>query len=170
MAKETTPTQAPVQEAPAKDSFSLKKILIIGIPIILIQSVLLYFIFAKFVAPSASSAKPVEIKEEVKSEASPAQVIVVKDIIVNPAGTNGTRFLLTTIGLEVPTIEVKGELEQKEIQTRDVLNTILTNKNLEELSSPMFKESLRKEITDKINTMLRSGKISNVYFSKFIIQ
>lgn len=175
MAKEAAPASAPAATAaePSKDSFSLKKILMIGIPIVLVQIVLIYFVFVKFIAPSMSGggqqhAAEAEPAADVKEEAS--QVLVIKDLIINPAGTNGTRFLLTTVGLEVPTAEIKTELEQKEIQTRDILNSVLTSKGLEELTVPQFKETLRKEILEKVNANLKTGKVRNVYFSKFIIQ
>ncbi|NUN69056.1 MAG: flagellar basal body-associated FliL family protein [Bacteroidetes bacterium] len=175
MAKEAAPANAPAAPAAEtpKDSFSLKKILMIGIPIVLVQIVLIYFVFVKFIAPSMAggqqhAAPEAEPAADVKEEA--AQVLVIKDLIINPAGTNGTRFLLTTVGLEVPTAEIKAELEQKEIQTRDILNSVLTSKGLEELTIPQFKETLRKEILEKVNANLRTGKVRNVYFSKFIIQ
>jgi flagellar FliL protein len=176
MAKEAAPASAPAAPAaePSKDAFSLKKILMIGIPIVLVQIVLIYFVFVKFIAPSMGGgggqqhAAEAEPAADVKEEA--AQVLVIKDLIINPAGTNGTRFLLTTVGLEVPTAEIKAELEQKEIQTRDILNSVLTSKGLEELTIPQFKETLRKEILEKVNANLKTGKVRNVYFSKFIIQ
>ncbi|MEI7907191.1 MAG: flagellar basal body-associated FliL family protein [Bacteroidota bacterium] len=171
MAKEATAipatAAAPTAEAPKSDSINIKKVLIIGIPIIVVQIVLLYFLFIKFVAPGMT-AQP-HVKEEA-SVPDQTQVMVIKDIIVNPAGTNGTRFLLTTVGLEIPSAELKAELETKEVQTRDILNTILTSKGLDELTAPQFKEQLRKEILEKLNSKLTKGKIKNIYFSKFIIQ
>ncbi len=173
MAKETTiPTApAPQVEAAPKSSFDLKKILIIGIPIVLVQIVLLYFIFVKFIAPGMSPhAASAAVTQEAGTEDIQSQVLVIKDIIVNPAGTNGTRFLLTTVGIEVPSAEIKAELEQKEVQTRDILNSILTSKGLEELTSPQFKDVLKNEMQQKLNLTLSKGKIKNIYFSKFIIQ
>jgi len=166
----SAPAAAPAPEAQAKESFSLKKVLLIGIPIILVQVVLVYFLFVKFIAPNNAEQQSAEGEHSNESREDLAQVLVIKDIIVNPAGTNGTRFLLTTVGLEVPAPEIKAELEQKEVQTRDILNTILTSKGLEELTIPQYKESLRREILEKVNNTLKKGKVSNVYFSKFIIQ
>lgn len=180
MAKEATPAAAPAAAPTAdagKDSLSMKKIIMVGVPIILVQVALIYFIFVKFVAPSLTSQPShaaqsheaaAEGEGEGKEEA--VQVLVIKDLIINPAGTNGTRFLLTTVGLEVPSVEIKAELEQKEVQTRDILNSVLTSKGLDELTVPSFKETLRKEILEKVNANLKTGKVRNVYFSKFIIQ
>jgi flagellar FliL protein len=102
--------------------------------------------------------------------ASAASIYVVKDIIVNPAGTNGTRFLLTTIGFEVSSPEARRELELKDVQLRDLLNTILTSKDMVTLSLVDQREALRQEIARKVGSMVQSGTLNNVYFSKFIIQ
>jgi len=103
-------------------------------------------------------------------ESAEGSIYVVKDLIVNPAGTNGTRFLLTTIGFEVTTAEGLKEIEMKDVMVRDALNTILTSKDLVTLVNMEGRESVRKEIAEKVSGMLRNGRLTNVYFSKFIIQ
>jgi flagellar FliL protein len=97
-------------------------------------------------------------------------MFVVKDMIVNPAGTNGSRFLLVTIGFESSSAEGVKELERKEIQLRDILNTVLTAKSLDELASVGQREELRTEIQARSGELVKVGSVTNVYFSKFIIQ
>ena len=74
------------------------------------------------------------------------------------------------MGIEVSTPEGQAELEKKEVQVRDLLNSILTSKGLNELVSIEQRELLRIEISKKVGELLKSGKLRNVYFSKFIIQ
>jgi flagellar protein FliL len=177
MAKDAAPLDAK-PEAPHADAsgaskgFSFKKVLIFGVPIFLVQVVIIYFIVTKFVFPSGEQKveeKKTEHAEEKKEEVV-RQVYVVSDLIVNPAGTNGTRFLLTTVGVEVDSSRTKEELEKKDIQVRDALITILTSKGLDELGKPEQRDLLRAQIAAKIGEMLVSGKPKNVYFGKFIIQ
>jgi flagellar FliL protein len=175
MAKETQ--AAPEQpaevapQAPAKKSM-MKNILIFGVPLFILQIVVIYFLMVKLVYPAtANHATETPAQEEVaKVEAEEEQIFVVKDLIVNPAGTNGTRFLLTTVGFEIGTQEARQELEKKEVQVRDLLNTILASRGLDQLIDSRQKESLRQEISEKTGAMLKSGKLKNVYFSKYIIQ
>ncbi len=173
MAKDTLPTEQPQPPAPAAAPRKLetKKLILIGVPLFLVQLALVYFLTAKFVAPTATAA-PVspQVPAGEKTEGVEQHIFLIKDLIVNPAGTNGTRFLLTTIGVQVSTPEAAKELETKEVQVRDVLNTILTSKGLGELVSPELREKLRLEIAGRIGAMLKTGKLENVYFSKFIIQ
>jgi flagellar protein FliL len=181
MAKNTSPSEQPAPAPPAPPEkaggLQLKKLIIIGIPVFIVQVVAIYFIVTKFLAP-ATAAPGHAASEHVESEHTPEEakshaaenIYVVKDLIVNPAGTNGTRFLLTTIGFGVTTAEAKSELEQKDTQVRDALNTILTSKDLAELSSVAERESIRTEISRKVADLVKTGSLKNVYFSKFIIQ
>ena len=167
--KQDSATAAP---ASAKKGFDMKKVLMFGIPIFLVQVALLYFLAAKFIFPHNSSEaaeKPSEQGAEKKDEPV-RQVYVVNDLIVNPAGTNGTRFLLTTIGVEVDSPETKMELEKRDLQVRDALISILTSKGLDQLGRVEQREILRSEISAKLGQMLKSGKPKNIYFGKFIIQ
>jgi flagellar FliL protein len=176
MAKESLgldqkPEAAPPQPPSAK-SFSMKKVLIFGGPIFLVQVAVIYFLVTKFILPSTPSPeaeKSAETTPEKQQEAS-QQVFMVSDLIVNPAGTNGTRFLLTTIGVEVDSAATKLELERKELRVRDALISILTSKGLDQLGRTEQREVLRSEIALKLGEMLTSGKPKNIYFGKFIIQ
>lgn len=172
------------EAAPAtadKGGMSIKKLIMFGVPVFLIQLVLVYFLITQVIAPAPSShdeaaaAAPAsghgEKEEGGQGEAgAETKIYVVKDVIVNPAGTNGTRFLLTTVGFEVTTLEAEKELEAKDVQVRDALNSVLTTKTLGVLSLPENRDSLRLEITQRVGKLIRSGSLTNVYFSKFIIQ
>jgi len=190
MAKETT---APASNAPeaeatrsAKKSLSTMKLVQIGIPIFIVQAIAVYFLTAKFILPSAAAPDPgtssetAEATRDHEQEAKPQEhedavpeeqnIYVVKDMIINPAGTNGTRFLLTTIGFNVSTPGAQKELEQKEMEVRDALNTVLAAKGLGELTDARMRDSLRVEISRRVGSLLKNGALRNVYFSKFIIQ
>lgn len=184
MAKDTSAAEkaSAGQVAPSggKSPILSRKMLMIGLPVFLVQLVVVVLVLKMFVFTSSGSAPTgaqaaskgdEHSKAGERGEGSGAGAIfVVKDVIVNPAGTNGTRFLLTTVGFEVNSPEVQKELEAKEVQVRDILNTILTSKGLDELVDPGQREALRTEISERVNGALRSGSLSSVYFSKFIIQ
>jgi|WetSurMetagenome_2_1015567.scaffolds.fasta_scaffold34893_5 flagellar protein FliL len=180
-------TAPPTTEAAPAQKLPLKKLIMFGVPLFLVQLVLVYFLITKVLIPAPASGGEAEAekteehsskeKEKEKGkegheseEGGEGSIYVVKDLIVNPAGTNGTRFLLTTVGFEVTTPETMKELEGKDVMVRDALNTILTSKELATLVNVEGREALRKEIEEKVNGLLRNGSLTNVYFSKFIIQ
>jgi len=174
MAKETQPPEPAkaAAPAPAPQGMTPMKLVVVGIPLFLVQLAVVYFLVVKFIAPAsaAPAAEPARASEQKETPESAKSIYVVKDVIVNPAGTNGTRFLLTTVGFEISGVEREKELEKKEVQVRDVLNTILTSKGLEDLAGNEQREALRKEILQRVGEMLPAGSLTNVYFSKFIIQ
>ncbi|HTY39296.1 MAG TPA: flagellar basal body-associated FliL family protein [Bacteroidota bacterium] len=175
MAKEPSPADQNATPKPAaeKQSIFSKKLVLIGIPVFVLQVALLYFVAVKFLgSPSHSEPSKQAEAEESKESGEPAvqNIFVVKDLIVNPAGTNGTRFLLVTVGFELSTPGAQKELEKKEIQLRDALNTILGSKKLEDLAGVERREELRTQISAQVGSLLQSGAVNNVYFSKFIIQ
>lgn len=164
------PQEAPKEQVP----FSLRKLVLFGVPVFLVQLVVVYFVTVKFIAPShatqdMASAGSVEHVES--SSLDPEQqIFLLKEVLVNPAGTNGTRFLLTSIGFEVSSLEAKLELEKKEVQVRDMMNTVLTSKSLAELIDYQKREDIRSEIMQRVGELVKSGALKKVYFSKFIIQ
>ncbi len=177
--KKPAPEGTPAPEGEKKKSPKMKKLLMFGIPVVVVQLVLAYFLIGR-VTGTASAEKTEEAGVEETTEAPKHGekgaavdsnfVFIVKDIIVNPAGTNGLRFLLTTIGLEVTSPEVLADLEKKEVQVRDALITILSSKTLGEIDRVNERDSLRVEISHKISPFVKDGTLRNVYFSKFIIQ
>jgi flagellar FliL protein len=166
----------------------MKKLLIFGVPAFLVQLVLIYFLTAKFVVPMTvqshvgkvgkhdagdkSSAHEEEAADEEESgdEAKATHIYVVKDMIINPAGTNGQRYLLATIAFNVSTEKAMKELEVKEIAVRDMLNSILTRRTMEQLTDVAQRESLREEIQSHAKELVSGGKVKSVYFSKYIVQ
>lgn len=172
MAKKQKEQEAEETAAPAaKTGSSLSKIIMIGVPIFLLQVVVVYFLTANFIVPMSLN-KPVEEEaEEVAKKLPVGQHIVnVKDVIVNPAGTNGSRFLLVSVAFDVDTEEARKDLEKKDTVLRDMLLSSLSIKSLDQLIDPFERENLRKELRKKSSELLSEGSILNVYFSKYIVQ
>jgi flagellar FliL protein len=179
MANEPTQEeQKNAQPEQAKKPLPIKKLIMIGIPVFLVQIVVLFFVATKFVGSgqpnqdaSASAGQSQKAEEGAEGgEGAGSHMFIVKDLIVNPAGTNGTRFLLISVGFETSTVEGAKEMERKEIQVRDALNSVLTSKTLDDLANVAQREELRSELLSKASELVKSGSVSNVYFSKFIIQ
>jgi flagellar FliL protein len=152
----------------------VKKLVLLGIPLFLLQLGLAYVVMVKFVVPTAAVEASAPEADSTHGEHADGdreqQLFHLKEVLVNPAGTNGTRFLLTSIGFEVSSLQAKQELERKEVQLRDIMNSILTRKTLPELIDYQKREEMRSEIMQEVSGLLKSGIIKKVYFSKFIVQ
>ncbi|MCX7984343.1 MAG: flagellar basal body-associated FliL family protein [Bacteroidetes bacterium] len=174
MAKEVQTHNSHTQEQQVqqqKPVLTVKTALMVGIPLFIVQVVVVYFLVAKFfgadVQPPNSQQRTVEQQH---TGGETGKIFVVKDMIVNPAGTNGSRYLLVTVGLEASSSKVYDELQQKEVQVCDVLNALFASKTLWELIDVTKRETLRKEVAKRTSALLTNGTVTNVYFSKYIIQ
>jgi flagellar FliL protein len=152
-------------------------IIVVGFVVLVVAS---FFLTSKVIKPfmvsqlKSSAAKKAKAKAVVKPKAPVAnevkEVFMVEDMVVNPAETNGTRFLNTTIGLGVGDLLAKQTLEEKAPQVRDALISILTTKTIPELVQPDGKKILRNEIIKKVDRIIAPYQVLEVYFVAFVLQ
>ena len=94
----------------------------------------------------------------------------VKDIVVNPAGTGGTRFLSISFAFQVDSPEMVELLKSKETIVRDVLITILSAKTVAQLTDPKQKEIIRYQIKKRVSQLLEAEELMAVYYTDFVLQ
>jgi len=82
----------------------------------------------------------------------------------------GKRYLKVKMDLELNDEKPSAEIERRLPQLRDTILTTLSSKNYEEISSLDGKMQLRAEIMAMLNQYLKTGKITNIYFTEFIVQ
>ncbi len=162
------------QESQNSGKISLLKV---GVPMLLVQVVLAYFIASNFIVPrlygdansaEAGNSQSGEIAE--REDVHFGKIYKVEDVIVNPADSKGMQFVLINFGIEVKDGSDVSLLEKREIQVRDILIKVLSSKTLAELDGPQDKEVLRKEVKNNLKGILPPDHLMNVYFSNYIIQ
>jgi len=97
----------------------------------------------------------------------------IEDIVVNPAGTEGLRFLSAKInlGLASPEVEVFIEENKQGSKIRDRLIDILRSKTITQLE-PENHQRLKDEIKERLNVegFLGVNAVVEVYFQNFVLQ
>ncbi len=94
----------------------------------------------------------------------------IKDIIVNPAATAGTRFLNVSFAFDYGREKLKDELEAEDFRLRDAIINLLVTKRIDEIDGADDKELLREQVLTVVNDLLKTGRIRKVYFTNFVIQ
>lgn len=127
------------------------------------------------VAPKISTRLIEKEKEKIagESEAGIAPfgtVYVIEDLVVNPAGSGGMRYVCVSVGLESTDASVIGELTLRDAQIKDALITIFGSKSVDELVDVQSREVMRKEIQDRIEQVLPPAGLDAVYFVNFVLQ
>ncbi|MFH1701055.1 MAG: flagellar basal body-associated FliL family protein [Candidatus Zixiibacteriota bacterium] len=99
-----------------------------------------------------------------------SDIYLINQIIINPAGTGGTRFLSTSIGFELKSVEAGRLFRERDAIVRDALITILSSQSVSQLSDFKKRESLRKLIKLRVQKLLKTDEIAAVYFTEFAMQ
>jgi len=120
-------------------------------------------------APSqtATAARPDSQKPpgETKSVRVP-----IENVVVNPAGSQGTRFLMASVVLEVGDAETEREIKLREAQVRDLIGSVMEVRTLERLTMPGARDSLKDAIRTALGGLLGRDAIVAIYLPQFVIQ
>ena len=130
----------------------------------------------KFAAPKSAEAATTDEKEE-KSDGehgekkAGATVHMMENLVLNPSGSNGTRFLMAAVAAEVKDEKVKEEMTGRDAELRDAALRILGVRTVEQLADMTLRETLKKELVDSLNARLASKTaVKRIYFPQFVIQ
>ena len=197
--KETSAKVMPTEERELESEDSTKglsialKLIIAGVGGLASHGVLAYYLATSFVIPeyfSVSSENTAVIEEPsiIQAKVTPTATssqdteisdpeitsnnlfVSVRHIVVNPYGTNGRRFLAMDMSLGVSSRSVIGELDDKDAQLRDKINTFLSRKTVAELTNIVSKRKIKKDLMNMLNRMLERGEVNEIYFTKYVLQ
>lgn len=99
-----------------------------------------------------------------------SNVYMISDIVVNPAGTGGSRFLSVSFGFELESSYMMSQFEAKEPIIRDALITIMSSKTVAHLTDPKQKEIIRLLIKKRVSRIMKTEELAGVYYTDFVLQ
>jgi flagellar protein FliL len=94
----------------------------------------------------------------------------IDNIVVNPAGTGGSRYLSVSFAFELGSKQTADVFESRDAIIRDALITILSSKSVSQLTDPREKEITRLQIKRRIESLLKTQEIAGVYYTDFVLQ
>ena len=110
-------------------------------------------------------------KDEKETKAEKGPLFKMDNLIVNPAGSQGTRFLMVSVAVATPSGEVAERLRADEAVIRDVVIALLERKSMEMLARPGIRDSIKAELSDTISALSgHPGDKLKVYLPQFVIQ
>jgi len=162
-------------EQDEKKSGGNKLLLIIIIVLLLLLLVIgglvAYFLLSGNDEPQAQQApQQIEKKKKVQNLTEIGPIYPLDQFIVNLVSANADRYLKCKIDLELDSPDTQKEIDKKLPAIRDLIIRILSSKTVEEIQTAKGKEKLKEEIKRKINEILTTGEVRNVYFTEFVIQ
>jgi flagellar FliL protein len=120
--------------------------------------------------PSQGGGPTAEKAPENAVEPEVGQMFQLDPFVVNLSDPGGKRYLKARIELEYNGQEVETEITARLPQLRDAILLHLSSKMLDEVQSVDGKVELRNALIKRINQVLTSGKVKNLYFTQFVIQ
>jgi len=103
-------------------------------------------------------------------EAEKAVVYRLDNLIVNPAGSQGTRFLMASVAVEVPDARIEARLRERDFQVRDAVIAVLERQPLEVITSPGGRDSVKARLAETLRPMVGRGVPLQIYLPQFVIQ
>ena len=105
-----------------------------------------------------------------KSAASGKPSMQFGKVLVNVAGSLGSRYLLTNFTLIGANSEFKDKVEANKDQLMDQTIGTLRIKTIQDLERPGSANMIRTELISVFNAVLGNGVIKEIYFTEFAIQ
>jgi len=97
-------------------------------------------------------------------------VHLLDNIVLNPAASGGTRFLLISVAFELKNAAAAEEMKSRDAELRDLVLVALGSKTVEQLSDMSQREALKTELRTVAEKTSKKGSIKRVYFPQFVIQ
>jgi flagellar FliL protein len=102
-------------------------------------------------------------------EAAPA-FHTLDNLVVNPAGSQGTRFLVMSLAIRVSEQGSTEELLAHDPEIRDALLSLLSGKTVDQLANPAARDSLKQSLKATIESVVGKGKIATILLPQFVLQ
>jgi flagellar FliL protein len=106
---------------------------------------------------------------EEKAEAS-VTLHMVENLVVNPAQSGGSRFVLATIAIEVTSPEVAARLAARDVVIRDAFTLVLASRSVDTLTDIGQRTRLTLELLQAAEVVAGEGKVRRVLIPQFVIQ
>ena len=91
-------------------------------------------------------------------------------VLVNVAGTMGTRYLMATITLVGSNPQLKELVDKNDAELRDAAASALSTKTINDLEKPGSRNLIRTELISLFNNVLGNGVVTEIYLTEFAIQ
>ncbi len=127
-------------------------------------------ILAKNKAANPAAAKKAEKSGGEGGEGAGVTVHAIDNLVLNPAGSNGTRFLMVTATLQLKDAASEQLLKDHEAEVRDIILGLLGKKTIDELTDISKRDGVKKEVLDAVAPVFPKGTVVKVFFPQFVVQ
>ncbi|MBL8981488.1 MAG: flagellar basal body-associated FliL family protein [Gemmatimonadetes bacterium] len=112
--------------------------------------------------------------KEGEAAAGGGNLHLIDNLVMNPAGSGGTRFLMLSTAIEFKDAAMVEQFKARDAEVRDLVLRVMGAKTVEQLSDMAVREVIRKEVADSLAMLVpkktRKKAITRIFFPQFVIQ
>ena len=102
--------------------------------------------------------------------AVPPPAYTIADLVLNPAGSGGTRFLMLSVAFDMKDSASVEAIKLRDAEIKDAVLALVGAKTVEQLADVASREPLKVEIKDLVVKIMKRKVIKRVSFPQFVIQ
>jgi flagellar FliL protein len=118
----------------------------------------------------ASAEESAGKEGEAKAEGDGAPVHLLENLVLNPAASGGSRFLLLSVAIEVGNAKAGEDFKTRDAELRDIILTSLGVKTVDDLTEIARREEFKTELKAAINAKFGKKAAKSLYFPQFVVQ
>lgn len=109
--------------------------------------------------------------EPAAAAAGPSETVhVLENLVLNPAGSGGSRFLLLSVAMEGGSAAATTEMTARDAELRDIILTTLGSKTVDQLTDIAVRDSIKTELVKVISARFGKGAVKRLFFPTFVVQ
>ncbi len=93
-----------------------------------------------------------------------------EELIVNPAGSNGQRFLVVELSLELRNEKHAELIEKNKEKIKHNMLEVLSSRSVAQLNKFEEREILRNELAEITNDAIGVHSVRNLYYTRYVMQ
>lgn len=101
---------------------------------------------------------------------APGKLVQLENIIVNPAGSQGSRFLMASVAFAVGDEAGQKRLDDSKVELRDKVTSVLEAMTMTQLTAPGARDTVKARIGAMAAEMLGVRAPVRVFLPQFVIQ
>lgn len=109
-------------------------------------------------------------EDDSSTSGAPPAVMTLENLVLNPAGSGGSRFLLLTVSMECKDAAAVTTLQSRDAELRDVVLSSLGQKTVDELADIAGRELIKEQLTTALNERFGAKTVVRVYFPQYVVQ
>ena len=126
--------------------------------------------YSQYVSLATMGYEPAPYGEEESEPLEYGEFKEMDNLIINPTGTDGKRYLMVKLGFESDNPKALEELTTKDIVIRDAIVRYLSAQTVPDLAAIEKRDSLKQDLRKNINKILENGRITRLYFTQYVLQ